>query len=66
MTKKLTIVIQRMAEINRRLKETSNDSESVSTLSELWQQSYMISQQVQRKDDNNSQMTESSLFARDK
>jgi hypothetical protein len=55
-----------MAEVNNRLKENSKDSQSVSTLSELWQQSYMISQEVHRKDESNIEMPNSSLFARDK
>ena len=66
MATKLTGVIQRMSEINKRLKENSKDSESVSTLSELWQQSYMISKEVQRKDDSNNRISESSLFVRKK
>lgn len=66
MATKLQSVIQRMSEINNRLKENSKDSESVSTLSELWQLSYMISQEIHRKDESNDRMTESSLLARKK
>ena len=66
MATKLQSVIQRMAEINKRLKENSKDSESVSTLSELWQQSYMISQEVRRKDEHNNRLAESSLLGHKK
>ena len=64
MTSKLQSVIKRMSEINKRLKENSKDCESVSSLSELWQQSYMISRDEQTKDNN--RMAESSLLVRTK
>lgn len=64
MASKMQSVIKRMSEINKRLKDNSKDCESVSTLSELWQQSYMISRDEQTKDNN--RMAESSLLVRTK
>jgi hypothetical protein len=55
MAAKLNSVIQRITEVNKNLDKLSKDSESVSNLNTLWQQSYV-------ETDNKQEMSESSLL----
>jgi hypothetical protein len=62
MASKLGNVIQRMSEVNKNLNKLSDNSESVSDLSKLWRQSYLISKDIDNKEENNQNGSESSLL----
>jgi hypothetical protein len=68
MATKLQAVIHRMSEINKNLDNLSNDGSSVSSLSKLWRQSYLISQEIRNKEEGSRKETEDSsplVFIRD-
>jgi hypothetical protein len=68
MATKLQAVIHRMSEINKNLDNLSNDGSSVSSLSKLWRQSYLISQEIRNKEEGSKKETEDSsllVFKRD-
>jgi hypothetical protein len=62
MATKLHVVIQRLAEVNDNLNLYSEDASSVSNVSTLWKQSYLISQEIRNKDGTKKEMEDSSLL----